>query len=162
MPELRLKSISRGSATKVLGALPLSCTGTNSRGRIRTCDHPRHRRWNPCLHPHPNFFTTLAGTCEKRFDSRPVSAATLSFGTTPPDPCRSRHSRKSALRQGCPALLRWVLVRSNSSLSLQAKLVFRAARARAPALHLHCCQGTGITVEGSNPGLGYRLATKLP
>ena len=23
-------------------------------------------------------------------------------------------------------------------------------------------QGIGITVEGSNPGLGYRLATKLP
>jgi hypothetical protein len=44
-------------------------------------------------------FKTRRGTCEKRFDSRPVSAATLSFGTTPPDPRGSRRGRKSAPRR---------------------------------------------------------------
>ena len=40
------------------------------------------------------------GTHEKRIDSRPVSAATRCFGTTPPDPCGSRRWRRPAPRQG--------------------------------------------------------------
>ena len=96
----------------------------------------------------------LAGELARReIDSRPVSAATLSFGTTPPDPYGSRHSRRSAPRQGSlPCSVdRWrevtLLFTTGETFAnfMQAREIARAA--------LHCSQGTAITVEGSNPGL---------
>src|SRR6202030_945060 len=62
------------------------------------------------------FCCSRRGTCEKRIDSRPVSAATLRFGATPPDPCRSRDSRRSASRQGSLAPLRRMVWREGTLL----------------------------------------------
>ena len=99
----------------------------NSRDRIRNL-RPLLRRWNPGLQHRPNMhckllFKTRRGTCEKRFDSRPVSAATLSFGTTPPDPRGSRRCRRSVARQGSRPCSVDRSERSSSSLSPPAKLL---------------------------------------
>ena len=46
--------MSRGTSDKsALGALSHSATRDCSRGRIRTCEYPRFKRSNPCLHHRP-------------------------------------------------------------------------------------------------------------
>jgi len=66
------------------------------RGQNSVCETVRHASIN-----------TLAGEhAKKRIDSGPITAATLCFGTTPPDPFGSRHSRRAAPRQGSRSLLR--------------------------------------------------------
>jgi hypothetical protein len=106
------------------------------------------------------FFTTRRGTCEKEHSTR---------GRGRRQPCASGRRPQILADPGVaagqhlgrvrhPASSRR-LERSNSSLSPPAKVTLHAKRARAPAPHEHyttCMdnsQGTGNTVEGSNPGL---------
>ena len=53
LPEVVDNSAGESAMKERFGALPLSYAGANSRGRIRTCDHPLHRRSNPHLHHRP-------------------------------------------------------------------------------------------------------------
>src|SRR6476469_10544223 len=52
--------LGRGTSDNgTLGALPTELHGHNSRGRIRTCDHPIFSRSNRRLHHRPSFLLTL-------------------------------------------------------------------------------------------------------
>jgi hypothetical protein len=122
MPEFLFESISRGISDKGIGALSTELHGmvpvagfepASSRltgevtfvfttGRTCFCE--------------TSLLNSRRGTCEKRFDSRLEFAATLGFGTTPPDPCGSRRCRRSVARQGSRPCCVDRFERSSSSL----------------------------------------------
>jgi len=60
-------------ATKDIGPLSTELHGRNFRGRIRTCDLPRQRRSNPCVHHQPDLIsTTTPRQVAEKVSSRPA------------------------------------------------------------------------------------------